>query len=59
MDQGDKERFTKFISISMEKPLITRDRCGFLTVIIVDIRDEIVHMAFYDHLSLELFPHMS
>jgi hypothetical protein len=38
---GDKMGFTKFISISMGKPLIVRDRSGLLTIIAVVIRDEI------------------
>ena len=41
MVKGDKERFTKLISISMGKPSIVRDRSGLLTIIAVVIRDEI------------------
>jgi hypothetical protein len=59
MVKGDKERFTKLISISMGKPLIARGWSGLLTIIAVVIRDEIISYGFAcDHLFIELSPHM-
>jgi hypothetical protein len=41
MVKGGKERFTKLMSISMEKPLLVMDQSDFLKITALVIRDEI------------------
>jgi hypothetical protein len=58
MIEGDKEKFTRLVSIIMGKPLIVRDRSGVLTIIAMVIRDEISYGLSVIIFFMELSPHM-